>query len=45
MLRALLALMVGASLIGCADVDTLGDEEPTEVVIQGEPTWENGIGI
>ena len=44
MLRALLALMVGASLIGCADVDTLGDEEPTEVKISGTPTWENGIG-
>ena len=44
MLRALLALAIGASLIGCADVETLGDETPTEIVIQGEPTWENGIG-
>lgn len=44
MLRALLALAIGASLIGCADVDTLGDEEPDETVVVGEPTWVNGVG-
>ena len=29
---------------GCSDADTLGDEPPVEVVIQGLPTWENGMG-
>ena len=28
----------------CSDADSLADEPPVEVVIQGEPTWENGIG-
>ena len=30
-------------LLGCSDADTLGDEPPVEVVISGDPTWDNGI--
>jgi len=29
--------------LGCSDADTLGDEPPPEIVIQGAPTWENGV--
>ncbi len=32
------------ALTGCSDADTLGDEPPREIVINGAPTWENGIG-
>ncbi|CAM2007259.1 cytochrome c [Acanthopleuribacter pedis] len=38
----LLLLLTG--LTACSDADTLGDEPPREVVINGAPTWENGIG-
>ena len=31
-------------LLACSEVDTLGDEPPTEIVIEGTPTWRNGIG-
>ena len=31
-------------LLGCSEADTLGDEPPTEIVIEGTPTWRNGIG-
>jgi hypothetical protein len=31
-------------LMSCSEADTLGDEPPDEIVIEGTPTWENGIG-
>ena len=31
-------------LLACSEADTLGDEPPTEIVIEGTPTWRNGIG-
>jgi len=31
-------------LMSCSEADTLGDEPPDEIVIEGAPTWENGIG-
>ena len=31
-------------MLACSEADTLGDEPPTEIVIEGSPTWENGIG-
>ena len=31
-------------LLACSEADTLGDEPPTEIVIEGAPTWRNGIG-
>ena len=31
-------------LLVCSEADTLGDEPPTEIVIEGTPTWRNGIG-
>jgi hypothetical protein len=31
-------------LLACSEADTLGDEPPTEIVIEGTPTWKNGIG-
>ena len=31
-------------LLACSEADTLGDEPPTEIVIDGTPTWRNGIG-
>ena len=31
-------------LFACSEADTLGDEPPTEIVIEGTPTWRNGIG-
>ena len=30
-------------LMSCSEADTLGDEPPDEIVIEGSPTWENGI--
>ena len=36
-------LTLGIAVIGCSQADTLGGEEPDEVVITGTPTWENGI--
>ncbi len=40
----LIALLALTILLNCSDADTLGDEPPVEVVISGQPTWENGIG-
>ena len=39
-------LLIGCSflLLACSEADTLGDEPPTEIVIEGTPTWRNGIG-
>ena len=38
-------IILGAlALAGCLEADTRGGEEPDEVVIQGTPTWDNGIG-
>ena len=31
-------------LMSCSEADTMGDEPPDEIVIEGTPTWENGIG-
>jgi hypothetical protein len=31
-------------LMSCSEADTLGDEPPDEIVIEGTPTWKNGIG-
>ena len=31
-------------LLACSEADTLGDEPPTEIIIEGTPTWRNGIG-
>jgi len=31
-------------LMSCSEADTLGDEPPDEIVIEGTPTWRNGIG-
>ncbi|MGA0192407.1 MAG: hypothetical protein ACO3LW_16515 [bacterium] len=31
-------------LMSCSEADTLGDDPPDEIVIEGTPTWENGIG-
>ena len=31
-------------LLACSEADTLGDEPPTEIVIEGTPSWRNGIG-
>ena len=31
-------------LLACSEANTLGDEPPTEIVIEGTPTWRNGIG-
>ena len=31
-------------LMACSEADTLGNEPPDEIVIEGSPTWGNGIG-
>ena len=31
-------------LMSCSEADTLGDDPTDEIVIEGTPTWENGIG-
>ena len=41
-LWALIALAL-CGLWGCSDADSLGDEPPREVVVNGSPTWENGM--
>ncbi|CAM2067167.1 Cytochrome c domain-containing protein [Sulfidibacter corallicola] len=38
------ALIVALATVACSEADTLGEDPPVEIVIQGEPTWENGIG-
>ena len=37
------ALIIAGTLSGCLEADTLGDEDPDEVVIVGIPTWSNGM--
>ena len=46
MFKILGFLLIGCSflLLACSEADTLGDEPPTEIVIEGTPTWRNGIG-
>ncbi len=44
MIKAGIVLLALSLLLHCSNADTLGDEPVQEVVIQGQPTWENGIG-
>jgi len=37
------ALLLALLALACSDADTLGDEPPRELVITGNPTFENGI--
>ncbi len=41
---AVFSVLCGLSLWQCSDADTLADEAPREVIIQGVATWENGVG-
>lgn len=43
-LAAGLIVLATLALAGCLEADTRGGEDPDEVVIQGTPTWDNGIG-
>jgi len=40
----ILCLAVGFLMWGCSDADTLADEPPVEITINGQPTYQNGIG-
>lgn len=42
-MKAWIALPAVILLWGCSDADTLGEEPPREIVIQGAPTWTNQI--
>lgn len=43
--RGLVLLIVLALFLNsCSEADTLGNEDPDEVVITGIPTWNDGIG-
>lgn len=43
-MKTMFILLSLGFLTRCSEADTLADEPPQEVVIQGEPTWENGMG-
>lgn len=36
--------LLGLGLMDCSEADTLADEPPVEVVIEGMPSWQNGVG-
>ncbi len=42
-IRAAALAALSVFLFHCSDADTLGDEPPVEITIQGEITYENGI--
>lgn len=42
--NAALSILCAFCLWHCSDADTLADEPPGEIVIEGVASWENGIG-